>query len=240
MEKIRLQKFIADAGLMSRRAAEDEIERGNLSVNGHVATLGTKIDPRSDVVTYKGKRIRYERREHTYIMLNKPEGTISSTEDSERTVMKLLPPEYERAGCFPCGRLDVDTVGLLLITNDGDTAHALLSPKRHVAKSYRFRCSEPLDEDMIRRLEEGVDLGDFKTAPARLEMDNSNEGVISISEGKFHQIKRMLASVGSGIEFLERIKFGPLELDGSLERGSFRELTEEEIAQIDATFGEQE
>ena len=149
--------------------------------------------------------------------------------------MSLLPKEYSRADGFPCGRLDVDTVGLLLITNDGDTAHRLLSPKHHVAKSYRFRCGEPLTEDMIRTLESGVDLGDFTTAPAKLDMVNPCEGIISITEGKFHQIKRMLASVGSGIEFLERITFGPLQLDETLERGQWRELTDEEIASLTST-----
>jgi len=224
---MRLDKFLSAIGVLSRRESSGAIRHKKVTVNGLPVRSGAvQIDPERDVIAYKGETLRWKAK--FYVMLNKPEGTISSTEDSERTVMKLLPPEYERAGCFPCGRLDVDTVGLLLITNDGDTAHALLSPKRHVAKTYRFRCSEPLTEDMVRQLEEGVDLGDFKTAPAKLEMESPTEGVISISEGKFHQIKRMLASVGSGIEFLERIKFGPLELDESLERGGFRELTENE------------
>lgn len=146
--------------------------------------------------------------------------------------MRLLPEEYSRAGGFPCGRLDIDTVGLLLITNDGDTAHRLLSPKHHVPKIYRFRTSVPLTDDMVNALESGVDLGDFVSAPAKVSLNSPAEGEISITEGKFHQVKRMLAAVGSGIEFLERIRFGPLELDEALERGQWRELTEAEIAML--------
>ena len=228
---MRLDKFLSTIGALSRRESSDAIRHKKITVNGEAVRGGAvQIDPERDVIAYKGEVLTWKK--NFYVMLNKPEGTISSTEDSDRTVMKLLPPEYERAGCFPCGRLDVDTVGLLLITNDGDTAHDMLSPKKHVAKTYRFRCSEPLDGDMIRRLEEGVDLGDFVTAPAKLNMASPNEGEISIAEGKFHQIKRMLASVGSGIEFLERIKFGPLELDPALERGQWRELTDKEIESI--------
>ena len=228
---MRLDKFLSTIGVLSRRESSDAIRHKKITVNGEAVRGGAvQIDPERDVIAYNGKVLTWKR--NFYVMLNKPEGTVSSTEDSDRTVMKLLPHEYERAGCFPCGRLDVDTVGLLLITNDGDTAHALLSPKRHVAKTYRFRCSEPLTADMIRSLEEGVDLGDFVTAPAKLSMSSPCEGEISISEGKFHQIKRMLASVGSGILFLERIKFGPLELDTSLERGCWRELTEDEISSL--------
>lgn len=225
---MRLDKFFTSIGRLSRKECAAEARRGQISVNGQVTKdPSVHIDPEQDCITHRGERVTWEK--HFYIMLNKPTGYISSTEKSGNTVMKLLPSEYEKAGCFPCGRLDVDTVGLLLITNDGDTAHKLLSPKRHVAKSYRFRCSEPLSPEMVSKLEEGVDLGDFTTAPAKLQLDSPCEGVISITEGKFHQIKRMLAAVGSGIEYLERIKFGPLELDESLARGEWRRLSEEEL-----------
>ncbi len=225
---MRLDKFFTSIGRLSRKECAAEAKRGQISVNGEVTKdTSVHVDPERDIISHRGERITWER--YFYIMLNKPTGYISSTEKSAGTVMKLLPPEYEKAGCFPCGRLDVDTVGLLLITNDGETAHKLLSPKRHVAKSYRFRCSEPLSPEMVARLEEGVDLGDFTTAPAKLMLDSPREGIISITEGKFHQIKRMLAAVGSGIEYLERIKFGPLDLDESLSRGEWRRLTEEEL-----------
>ena len=225
---MRLDKFFTSIGRLSRKECAAEARRGQISVNGEVQKdPSVHVDPERDVITHRGERITWEK--YFYVMLNKPAGYISSTEKSDVTVMKLLPPEYEKAGCFPCGRLDADTVGLLLITNDGDTAHKLLSPKRHVAKSYRFRCSEPLSDEMVKKLEAGVDLGDFTTAPAKLQLDSPVEGVISITEGKFHQIKRMLAAVGSGIEYLERIKFGPLELDASLGRGEWRRLTEDEL-----------
>lgn len=225
---MRLDKFFTSVGRLSRRECAAEARRGHISVNGEVRKdPSVHVDPERDRITHRGESVTWEK--YFYVMLNKPAGYISSTEKSGNTVMKLLPPEYEKAGCFPCGRLDADTVGLLLITNDGDTAHKLLSPKRHVAKSYRFRCSEPLSAEMAARLEEGVDLGDFTTAPAKLQLDSPREGVISITEGKFHQIKRMLAAVGSGIEYLERIKFGPLELDESLSRGEWRRLDADEL-----------
>ena len=230
-KNMRLDKFFTSVGRLSRRECASAARRGMIAVNGEcVKDPSVHVDPERDVVTLDGETVRY--RKYFYVMLNKPAGYVSSTEQSDNTVMKLLPPEYERAGGFPCGRLDVDTVGLLLITNDGDTAHRLLSPKHHVAKTYRFRCSEPLTEAMIRRLESGVDLGDFTTAPAKLDMASPKEGTISITEGKFHQIKRMLANVGSGIEYLERITFGPLKLDETLGRGECRELTPEEISTL--------
>ena len=228
---MRLDRFFTSLGRLSRRECAAEAKRGKICVNGEVVkNVSIHVDPDKDEITFAGEKLRWQK--YFYLMLNKPTGYISSTESSDNTVMKLLPPEYEKAGCFPCGRLDIDTVGLLLITNDGDTAHALLSPRRHVTKSYRFRCSEPLSSEMVERLERGVDLGDFVTAPAKVELDTPSEGIITITEGKFHQIKRMLASVGSGILYLERLKFGALSLDTSLERGCWRELSEEEIATL--------
>ena len=228
---MRLDRFFSTVGKLSRKECLDAAKRGRITVNGEVVKYpSVHINEDCDKITLDGETVSY--RKFFYVMLNKPTGYISSTEDSESTVMKLLPEEYSRAGGFPCGRLDVNTLGLLLITNDGDTAHKLLSPKRHVTKTYRFRCTVPLDGDMIESLEEGVNLGDFVTSPATVNMMSPNEGEISITEGKFHQIKRMLAAVGSGIEYLERIKFGKLSLDESLERGSWRELTESEIASL--------
>lgn len=228
---MRLDKFFSTIGKLSRKECLEAAKRGRITVNGEVVKYpSVHINEETDTVTLDGVDVSF--RKYFYLMLNKPTGYVSSTENSDNTVMKLLPEEYSRAGGFPCGRLDVNTLGLLLITNDGDTAHKLLSPKKHVAKTYRFRCTTPLDEDMIEALEEGVNLGDFVTAPAKVEMTSPNEGEISITEGKFHQIKRMLAAVGSGIVYLERIKFGPITLDESLSRGSWRELTSEEIASL--------
>ena len=225
---MRLDKFFSSLGVLSRRECAAAAKRGEITVDGGtVRDPSVHIDPETCSVTLRGEPVLWKR--HLYLMLNKPAGTVSSTEDSERTVMKLLPPSYERAGCFPCGRLDADTVGLLLIMSDGPLAHELLSPRRHVSKAYRFRCAEPLNEDAVAALESGIDLGDFTTAPAEVKMESETEGVITITEGKFHQIKRMLAAVGSGIAYLERIRFGPLSLDPSLDRGEWRELTKDEI-----------
>ncbi len=230
---MRLDKFFSSLGLLSRRECAASVKKGEISVDGiTVASPSVHIDPEKNEIFMRGEQVLWKK--HMYLMLNKPAGYVSSTEDSERTVMKLLPPEYEKAGCFPCGRLDIDTVGLLLITNDGALAHELLSPRRHVSKAYRFKCTDPLAEESISVLENGVDLGDFVSAPAKVRMNPSSDtdGIIIITEGKFHQIKRMLASVGSGIEFLERIRFGSLELDETLDRGQWRELTEKEIEDI--------
>lgn len=228
---MRIDKFFTTVGKLSRTECAAAIRARRVCVNGKTVALPREhINEETDVVTLDGERVVY--RKYFYIMLNKPAGTVSSTEDSDITVMRLLPEEYSRAGGFPCGRLDIDTVGLLLITNDGDTAHRLLAPRSHVAKSYRFRCSVPLDGDMISAIERGVDLGDFVSAPAKLEMSSPCEGMITITEGKFHQVKRMLAAVGSGIEYLCRVRFGPLTLDETLAEGKWRELTCDEIRAV--------
>ena len=228
---MRLDRFFTTVGKLTRTECDAAARQGRITVNGRVVKLSkTHVNEESDIIALDEERVCF--RTEFYVMLNKPEGYISSTEDSDRTVMRLLPEEYSRAGGFPCGRLDIDTVGLLLITNDGDTAHRLLSPKHHVPKTYRFHTSVPLTDEMVKVLESGVDLGDFVSAPAKVSLNSPTEGEISITEGKFHQVKRMLAAVGSGIEFLERIRFGPLELDETLQRGQWRELTEAEIAAL--------
>ncbi len=185
------------------------------------------------MVTYRGKVVKWRR--FTYVMLNKPKGYVSSTEDRGATVMDLLPPEFKKMDMFPCGRLDVDTTGLLLVTNDGETAHRLLSPSRHVAKTYAYTISEPIGEDERASLERGVDIGGHISAPATVETYTPTTGAITVTEGKFHQIKRMFHAVGSEVTELERIAFGPLTLDPSLGRGEHRYLTaEEERALLDA------
>ena len=228
---MRLDRFFTTVGKLTRTECDAAARQERITVNGRVVKLAkTHVNEESDIIALDGERVCF--RTEFYVMLNKPEGYISSTEDSDRTVMRLLPEEYSRAGGFPSGRLDIDTVGLLLITNDGDTAHRLLSPKHHVPNIYRFRTSVPLTDEMVKVLESGVDLGDFVSAPAKMSLNSPTEGEISITEGNFQQVKRMLAAVGSGIEFLERIRFGPLELDETLPRGQWRELTEAEIAML--------
>ena len=166
-------------------------------------------------------------------MLNKPDGVVSATEDGrDKTVLDLLPPDVRNDRMFPCGRLDKNTLGLMLITDDGDLAHELLAPKSHVSKTYRFSAKKEMAYEDAVRFEAGVTLDDgYVTLPAKIELDDGGKsGVITLVEGKYHQIKRMLVSLDNKITYLERITFGPLALDASLERGEWRYLTDEEIA----------
>lgn len=228
---MRLDKFLASTGRFSRSEAQKAARRGDVTVNGETVRDASKhIDETADTVSVGGGVIEWRR--FRYVMLNKPAGYVSSTEDAGPTVMDLLPEEYSKLGLAPCGRLDRDTVGLLLITNDGGTVHELLAPKKHVSKRYRYRLTQALSEDGARRIREGLDLGDFVTKSAELYQDDSVSGEIIITEGKFHQIKRMFHAVGTEIAELERVAFGPLVLDPALERGQWRELTDEEIASI--------
>lgn len=224
---MRLDKYIADTGIASRKEASRAAKKGLVTLDGKTVTdLSRHIDENTATVTYCGKTVGWKKYE--YVMLNKPEGYISSTEKSDRTVMTLLPPEFTKMDMFPCGRLDIDTVGLLLITNDGPLAHKLLSPAHHAHKVYRYRVSPPIDESAAERIRSGVDIGGYITKPALLEMKNGEEGLITLTEGKFHQIKRTFEAVGSKITYLERVSFGGIDLDPSLERGEWRYLTAEE------------
>ena len=233
---MRLDKYLVETGCCSRTEAKKIVRAGGVSVNGRVPkSSDEKIDPVADEIIFCGKKVIY--REFTYIMLNKPEGYVSATEDNrEKTVLDLLPDEVNKVGLFPCGRLDKNTLGLMLITNDGDLSHQLLSPKKHVSKVYGFECREPLSDDDIKRLCEGVDIGEgYVTKPATVTLDDGSrtKGKITIDEGKYHQIKRMLEAVDNKITYLERLEFGALKLDGSLARGQWRYLTDEEIASLD-------
>lgn len=227
---MRLDKFIADTGIASRKEAARAAKQGLVTLNGKaVRDVSVHIDENTARVTYCGSAVQW--RKYVYVMLNKPAGYISSTEESGRTVMTLLPDEYTKMNCFPCGRLDIDTVGLLIITNDGPLAHELLSPKHHAEKVYFFYCDPPMKKEAAERLEAGVDIGGYKTKPCRLSLDDGGEsGYITLTEGKFHQIKRMLEAVGSNITYLKRVEFGGLVLDEALTEGEWRELSDGEVA----------
>lgn len=231
---IRLDKYISDAAVVTRSEAARLIRSGSVSVNGAVAKSGSaKVDVDKNEVLLSGRRLKYNR--YIYVMLNKPEGYVSATEDGrEHTVIELLPPELQKKDLFPAGRLDKNTVGLMLLTNDGDTAHRLLSPKHHVGKKYFFKCKFPLSEEERLSLEAGAVLSDgYVTKPSVIEMsDDGLSGYITLTEGKYHQIKRMLESVNNKITYLERVTFGELVLDASLERGAWRYLTDEEISSL--------
>lgn len=226
---MRLDKFLADSGFYTRSEAGKLIRRGGVTVNGAVVKdPSAKIDENTAAVTAEGRSLGYTK--FRWLMLNKPEDTTSTTEPGDsKSVMKLLPPEFTGREMFPCGRLDIDTTGLLLITDDGQTAHNLLSPKHHCEKTYRFTCL-PVDTDAVAKLEGGIELSDFTSKPCTVNMTDPEHGEITVTEGKYHQIKRMFHAVGSEILTLERITFGGLTLDPALARGEWRELTEDEVA----------
>ena len=228
---MRLDKFLSDMGVCSRTEAKRAARAGNIAVNGiSVRDTSVHIDPETDEVTYLGERVTYA--EYTYIMMNKPDGVLSATEDGAgKTVLDLLPEKYAKMGLFPCGRLDKNTLGLLILTNDGKTAHDLLSPSKHVEKTYLFECETPLSDSDCDLLCRGVDIGEKRsTREATLALDSRTRGEITVVEGKFHQIKRMFSAVGNKITYLERISFGGIPLDKGLARGEWRELTDDGIA----------
>lgn len=227
---MRLDKYLGEAGVATRSEATKHIRGSRVTVNGvTVRDPAMHIDPETAAVTLCGERVIW--REFVYVMLYKPKGYVSATEDRGPTVMDLLPPQFVRMGLFPCGRLDIDTVGFLLVTNDGALGHELLSPRHHVDKTYRFTCDPPIGEEQRQKLCAGVDIGDCVTKPAEVTLSGdlpAGEGAITIREGKFHQIKRMFHAVGSEITSLARITFGDLPLDPALAPGEWRYLTPEE------------
>lgn len=233
--KMRLDRFLSDMGVLSRTESKRAVRAGAVSVNGKTAQKSDlAIDPERDEIRYKGEHIAYEK--FTYIMLNKPKGYISATDDKKKkTVLDLLEPRLAARELFPCGRLDIDTTGLLILTNDGQLAHALLSPKHHAEKVYRFECDAPLPSDSPDRVRAGLTLDDgYECLSAELELyEGSRSGVITLREGKFHQIKRMTHTLGAEIVELERIEFGGVKLDPSLDRGEYRALTEDEVALLE-------
>jgi len=231
---MRLDKFIVESGLASRTEITKVAKNGGVTVNGQVVRRASgHIDPTSDKVTYLGKEVIW--REFTYVMLNKPDGYVSATDDDKfPTVITLLPDELQRIGLFPCGRLDKNTLGLMILTNNGPLSHKLLAPKNHVSKKYRFTVKFPISEDDVQSLESGVDIGGYVTAPCKVEMIGEKEGYITLTEGKYHQIKLMAEAVHNQITYLERVTFGPIALDEGLGRGEWRYLTEDEQRSLEA------
>lgn len=227
---LRLDKFLCELGIGTRSEVKSLIKKGLVTVNGIAQkSPDFKINPEQDEVIYQEQVLKYQ--EFYYYMLHKPAGVITATEDRmQDTVMSLMGDCY-RTDLFPVGRLDKDTEGLLFITNDGDIAHALLSPKKHVPKTYLVEVPERLDLGQIEALEQGVDIGDDKpTLPARVEVLTDTHIKLTICEGRYHQVKRMLKAVGSDVLYLKRITFGALILDESLPKGRYRALTDAEVA----------
>ena len=227
----RLDKLLAATGRWSRREVKGLVKAGRVLVDGvPAAAPEQKLDPDRSRVLVDGEEAVF--REFTYVMLNKPAGVLSATEDArQETVLDLLSPELRRRGLFPVGRLDKDSEGLLLLTNDGDLAHRLLSPKYHVDKVYYIRTDAPLTEEDRAAFAGGVLLADgTECLPAGLELlGDGREALVTLHEGKFHQIKRMIASRGAAVCRLKRLSMGTLVLDKGLRPGGFRLLTEEEV-----------
>lgn len=228
---MRLDKFLCEMNIGSRSEVKELIRRGQVTVNGiPVKTADSRIDEEADAVCVRGQKLSYQR--YFYYMLNKPGGVICAARDNLfATVMELLAPEDRRQDLFSAGRLDKDTEGFLLLTNDGELAHRLLSPKKHVDKTYLVTMAHSLSGEEVQRLEQGVDIGEERlTLPARVSPAKAeNQMLLTIQEGKFHQVKRMLKAVNNEVTALKRVSFGPLTLDEALQPGEYRELTEEEV-----------
>ncbi len=229
---MRLDKFLCDTAGLTRTEAKNAVKKGQIAVNGQVQKAADfKVKETTDTVTFQGKPLSYAA--FHYYMLHKPAGVITATEDKkESTVMDILREEKVK-NLFPVGRLDKDTEGLLLITDDGELAHNLLSPKKHVDKEYLVKVRDSISEEDCRKLSEGVDIGDEKpTAPAKVERVAEKEILLTIREGRFHQVKRMLQAVGNEVLYLKRLSMGRLRLPEDLEKGAYRPLSEEEIYKI--------
>jgi 16S rRNA pseudouridine516 synthase len=228
-EKIRLDRYLAEMGKGSRSQIRQAAKKGRIQVNGQTEKQADrKVDPESDQVCMDGRPVSYQKLE--YFMLYKPQNVVSATEDSRyRTVVDLLEGENRR-DLFPVGRLDRDTEGLLLLTNDGELAHQLLSPRRHVDKTYFARITGQLPADARQQMAAGMTLPDQTILqPARLRILAEDEVLLTIQEGKFHQVKRMFEALGCRVDYLKRLSMGSLVLDETLKPGEYRRLTDEEL-----------
>ena len=233
MDRIRLDKYLGDLGTAPRSECRRIIRSGRVCVDGAAVTAPeTKIDPRAAVVTLDGERLVWAA--HHYYMMNKPAGVLTATEDRrQKTVLDLLPEELQRMGLFPVGRLDRDTRGLLLLTDDGDFAHRVISPKFAVEKLYDACVEGTPDESDAEAFAEGLVLGDgTKCRPARLEILGEGRCLVTVTEGKYHQVKRMLASRGKPVTALKRLSVGALHLPETLPEGAFVELDDEDLCRV--------
>ena len=231
----RIDKLIAVSKNISRADSRALIKRGRVTVDGEIIRdISAKFDEKKNEIACDGEPVFYQK--FVYIMMNKPKGVISASEGkNEKTVIDILPPELRRRKLFPAGRLDKDTTGFMLITDDGAFAHRILSPKNHIPKTYIATVDKPVTEQVIRAFEQGVLLKDEKCLPAKIQKENSDFTVarVTIHQGMYHQIKRMFAAFGITVTELERIKMGGLELDYSLEKGQCRLLSSKEIELIE-------
>lgn len=230
----RLDKVLSNLGYGTRKEVKAIVKDRLVEVDGvAVSDSGMKIDPEKSKIIVSGELINYKK--FVYLLMNKPDGVVSATFDNyDETVIDLLEPDHQVFKPFPVGRLDKDTVGLLLITNDGELNHRLIAPKWHVDKVYYAEIDKTVTEGDIKAFKEGIVLDDgYKCLPAKLEIleadENGSKVNVTIQEGKFHQVKRMFISRDKNVVYLQRIKFGPIELDKDLEEGTYRELSEKEV-----------
>lgn len=224
----RIDKILSNSGYGTRKEVKKLVKYGMVQIDGKTVTSSDiKIDPESCEITVNGERLVY--REFVYLMLNKPDGYVSATEDNVYpTVTELVTEDYWHYNLFPVGRLDVDTEGLLILTNDGKFAHNVTSPKKHIPKKYFVIPETPITDEDKKTFASGMDLGDFTAMPAKLE-ECEGGCYVTIFEGKFHQVKRMFEKIGNSVTYLKRVQIGSLELDKNLQTGEIRELSEGEI-----------
>lgn len=233
MPLIRLDKYLSDAGCAGRREGKELIRFGKVTVDGSVASRPEqKLDPEKAEVRVNGETVRYRR--FRYFMMDKPEGILCATEDrKQQTVLDLLPEELKKLGLFPVGRLDKDTTGLLLLTNDGDFAHRVISPKSAVEKRYNALVEGIPDEKTVEAFRRGITLADgTRCLPAKLEITGENRCYVTVVEGKYHQVKRMLAACGHPVRKLRRLSIGALTLEETGKPGEIRELTENDLCTV--------
>ena len=238
---MRLDKLLSMLGEGTRAQVKELVRAGRVTVDGATARdSGMQVDAENSEVCIGGRKLSYKAVRH--VMLNKPQNTLTAARDKkQKTVMDLLPPMYAAMGCMPAGRLDKDTEGLLIITSDGQLAHRIISPKKDVSKIYFARVDGVLDQQDIEAFAEGLHIkdsdGEFDAKPAGLEIVSSCDGVsevrVRVSEGKYHQVKRMLASRGAPVVYLKRERIGALDLDPALAPGQWREMTDEEVALLE-------
>ena len=228
----RIDKVIGNQTGYSRKEIKELIRKEKIILNDElVKKADIKINPDTDVIKIDNKEV--EIKKYVYLILNKPKGYISATEDKNtKTVLELVPEKYRHRNLFPTGRLDKDTTGLMIITDDGVFAHNILSPSKHVTKTYNVTIDIPITEEMIIGFKEGIKLNDGECKPSNLEKIGTNTGVVTLTEGRYHQIKRMFGCFGAKVLELQRIKIGNLSLQNNLSLGETRELTIEELNKI--------
>ena len=228
----RLDKVISSQTNYSRKDVKDLVKKRNILVNGEVILKSDiKVDSSIDKIVVLGEELIFKK--YVYLMLNKPKGYVSATEDkNDKTVLDLVPLEYRHRNLFPAGRLDKDTTGLMIITDDGEFAHNILSPKKHISKTYNVTIDIDMSNDMVLGFKEGVNLSDGECKSASLEITGKNTGIVILTEGRYHQIKRMFGCFGAKVVELERIKMGNFSLPSDLKMGEVREFSSLELEEV--------